>query len=86
MLNLLESDADIGTNGYCYGSGHSYTNCNCDCDCDDNCYSNSNANNDSKTYSNTQAASISRFCEESLIANLLYDSGLQERWHANTRK
>ena len=38
------------------------------------CYSNSNANNDSKTYSNTQAASnaaaasISRFCEESLIA------------------
>ena len=58
MLNLLESD----------------TNCNCDCDCDNNCYSNSNANNDSKTYSNTQAASnataasISRFCEESLIA------------------
>ena len=61
------------------GGGRSNANTDADGypDCDNNCYSNSNANGDAqrpKTYSNTQAASnaaaasISRFCEESLIA------------------
>ena len=62
--------------GYPDCDNNCYPDCdnNCYPDCDNNCYFNSNANNDSKTYSNTQAASnaaaasISRFCEESLIA------------------
>jgi hypothetical protein len=62
------ADTDADRHGYCHTHADGYSNW------DTNGYSNSNANNDSKIYSNTQAASnatvasIIRFCEESLIA------------------
>ena len=58
MLNLLHPDADIDTNGYSYGSGHSYTNSNVDSD--GNCHGDSDWDRRAEVYTDAEGAPHAR--------------------------